>query len=111
MPYALETLACSFCSKKQSEVLKLFAGDSPGVSICDECVLDCAHSIETLVIKRLPPPFGEGAADTSSATLSLDSSELGESEEGVKQPEDLSAPETKTVNRFLARLGVRQANT
>lgn len=32
----LRQLRCSFCSKKESEVLKLVAG--PHVYICDECV-------------------------------------------------------------------------
>ncbi|MCX8516361.1 MAG: hypothetical protein ORN57_05185, partial [Alphaproteobacteria bacterium] len=32
-------LVCSFCSKKQQEVLKLIAG--PGVYICNECVALC----------------------------------------------------------------------
>ena len=35
---------CSFCSKKQSEAVKLVAGY--GVWICDECIRVCAETVE-----------------------------------------------------------------
>jgi hypothetical protein len=44
-PASKETsyLRCSFCGKKQSEVLKLIAG--PTNYICNECVYDCSQAI------------------------------------------------------------------
>src|SRR5687767_2219369 len=36
-------LACSFCGKKQAEVVKLIAG--PAVYICDECVGTCSDAL------------------------------------------------------------------
>lgn len=36
-------LECSFCNKKQAEVVKLIAG--PAVYICDECVADCSEAL------------------------------------------------------------------
>lgn len=45
-PQSKETtyLECSFCSKKQADVVKLIAG--PAVYICDECVGDCTQALE-----------------------------------------------------------------
>jgi hypothetical protein len=40
-----ENVACSFCSKRQSEVFALFAGPS-AVYICDECVSVLAQEVE-----------------------------------------------------------------
>lgn len=36
-------LECSFCGKKQAEVVKLIAG--PAVYICNECVGDCSKAL------------------------------------------------------------------
>jgi ATP-dependent protease Clp ATPase subunit len=44
MPDWKESLHCSFCHKKSTDVAKLIAG--PGVHICDECVGLCAEILE-----------------------------------------------------------------
>ncbi len=38
-------LECSFCKKKQAEVVKLIAG--PAVFVCNECVDDCTAALNT----------------------------------------------------------------
>ena len=43
-------LACSFCGKKQAQVVKLIAG--PGVYICDQCIALCTEIIEQEVGER-----------------------------------------------------------
>ena len=39
-----DNIACSFCSKRQGEVLAIFAGPS-AVYICDECVTLLAEQV------------------------------------------------------------------
>ena len=45
--------ACSFCSKPQTDVVKLVAG--PGVFICDECVALCVPLMAEEPSTRLEP--------------------------------------------------------
>lgn len=40
-----EKLLCSFCSKKQNQVIKLIAGGE-GVYICNECIILCSELLE-----------------------------------------------------------------
>lgn len=37
-PRPLETIRCSFCGKRGTEVEKMIAGPTPAVAICNECV-------------------------------------------------------------------------
>ena len=58
-----EALSCSFCAKRQFDVVKLVAG--PGVYICDECVDRCTQIIaEELDLK------GRRAGDAIRSTKS-----------------------------------------
>lgn len=45
-----ETLCCSFCGRKSSEVLKMVKG--PGVNICSECVM---VAVQYLILKDTMP--------------------------------------------------------
>ncbi|HEX3623220.1 MAG TPA: ClpX C4-type zinc finger protein [Acidimicrobiales bacterium] len=45
-----DLLACSFCGKRQDQVVKLIAG--PGVYICDECVQLCDRIVEDELADR-----------------------------------------------------------
>ncbi|HZL54091.1 MAG TPA: ClpX C4-type zinc finger protein [Solirubrobacteraceae bacterium] len=42
---AVADLRCSFCGKPKSQVLKLIAGPTPAVAICNECVELCGEII------------------------------------------------------------------
>ena len=42
---AVADLRCSFCGKPKSQVLKLIAGPSEAVAICNECVALCGEII------------------------------------------------------------------
>jgi hypothetical protein len=44
-PVSPAGLRCSFCGKPQSQVLKLIAGPTPAVAICNECVQLCGEII------------------------------------------------------------------
>jgi ClpX C4-type zinc finger protein len=41
-PVWLESIRCSFCGKRGSEVEKIVAGPTPAVAICSECVARCS---------------------------------------------------------------------
>lgn len=38
----LESIRCSFCGKRGTEVEKIVAGPTPAVAICSECIVLCA---------------------------------------------------------------------
>ncbi|MBV9606390.1 MAG: hypothetical protein JO027_14835 [Solirubrobacterales bacterium] len=44
-PSFLESIRCSFCGKRASEVDRIIAGPTPAVAICSECVGLCAEII------------------------------------------------------------------
>jgi ATP-dependent protease Clp ATPase subunit len=49
---------CSFCSKRQSDVYRLFAGPE-GVYICDECVTLSSEAVAEALeaeVRQLPSP-------------------------------------------------------
>jgi ClpX C4-type zinc finger len=50
-----DSIRCSFCGKRATEVEKVIAGPTPNVAICSECVGLCA---EILAEERSPghPP-------------------------------------------------------
>ena len=62
-----DKLACSFCGKTQTQVVKLIAG--PGVYICDQCVALCAEIIadETADRESRPDPTDEDLAAAARA--------------------------------------------
>ena len=41
-PPPLESIRCSFCGRRATEVGKVIAGPTPAVAICNECVALCA---------------------------------------------------------------------
>lgn len=51
---ALESLRCSFCGKRRSEVRSIVCGPTPDVAICDECVNLCAE----IIAEQLDHPAG-----------------------------------------------------
>jgi ATP-dependent Clp protease ATP-binding subunit ClpX len=55
MPDSKKILHCSFCDKRQDQVVKLIAG--PDVSICNDCVQLCQDILKEAIEK------GEGEAD------------------------------------------------
>jgi hypothetical protein len=44
-PAWIESIRCSFCGKRGTEVEKMVAGPTPAVAICSECVTLCAQII------------------------------------------------------------------
>ena len=42
---AFESIRCSFCGKRATEVDRVIAGPTPAVAICSECVELCAEII------------------------------------------------------------------
>ena len=42
---SLESIRCSFCGKRGTEVQKIVAGPTPAVAICSECVALCAQIV------------------------------------------------------------------
>ena len=42
-PVWLESIRCSFCGKRGTEVGKIVAGPTPAVAICNECVALCSQ--------------------------------------------------------------------
>jgi ClpX C4-type zinc finger protein len=44
-PAWLESIRCSFCGKRGTEAEKIVAGSTPGVAICNECIVLCAEII------------------------------------------------------------------
>jgi ATP-dependent Clp protease ATP-binding subunit ClpX len=42
-PAWLESIRCSFCGKRGSEVGRIVAGPTPAVAICSECIALCAE--------------------------------------------------------------------
>jgi hypothetical protein len=45
VPPSLDSIRCSFCGKRGTDVGKLIAGPTPAVAICNECVALCAEII------------------------------------------------------------------
>jgi hypothetical protein len=60
-PAWLESIRCSFCGKRGSEVGKILAGPTPAVAICNECVALCA----AIVREEPGPPDPFGPPDTA----------------------------------------------
>jgi ATP-dependent Clp protease ATP-binding subunit ClpX len=54
-----DSIRCSFCGKRRSEVASIVAGPTPAVAICNECVALCA---EIIAEPLPPPPRGDQAA-------------------------------------------------
>jgi hypothetical protein len=54
-----DSIRCSFCGKRRSEVASIVAGPTPAIAICNECVALCAEIIDGQVP---PPPDGDHAA-------------------------------------------------
>jgi ATP-dependent Clp protease ATP-binding subunit ClpX len=50
---ALGAIRCSFCGKRGTEVARMLAGPTPGVAICNECVVLCAQ-----IVAEEDGPFG-----------------------------------------------------
>ncbi len=44
-PAWLESIRCSFCGKRGTEVEKIVAGPTPAVAICSECVALCSQIV------------------------------------------------------------------
>jgi ClpX C4-type zinc finger len=42
---ALDSVRCSFCGKRGTEVGRIIAGPTPAVAICNECVELCSEII------------------------------------------------------------------
>jgi hypothetical protein len=60
-PAWLESIRCSFCGKRGTEVGKIIAGPTPAVAICNECVALCAE-----IVKEEPgPPCPFGPPDSA----------------------------------------------
>jgi hypothetical protein len=55
-PDWLESIRCSFCGKRGTEVGKIIAGPTPAVAICNECVDLCAEMIAEEGGAPGPPP-------------------------------------------------------
>jgi ATP-dependent Clp protease ATP-binding subunit ClpX len=45
-PPWVESLTCSFCGKKRTDVEMIVCGPTPAVAICNECVELCAEIME-----------------------------------------------------------------
>src|SRR5215472_16632727 len=77
-------VACSFCMKRPSQVLKLISG--AGVFICNECVDLCVQ-----ILAAGPAKTDEGQADTGEAdTDRADTAEFSHWEERVSDEELLA---------------------
>jgi ATP-dependent Clp protease ATP-binding subunit ClpX len=57
-PTSLDSIRCSFCGKRGTEVEAIVAGPTPAVAICKECVGLCAE----IVSEQHDPPPGAGPA-------------------------------------------------
>jgi ATP-dependent protease Clp ATPase subunit len=44
-PAWVESIRCSFCGKRGTELEKIVAGSTPAVAICNQCVALCAQII------------------------------------------------------------------
>jgi ATP-dependent Clp protease ATP-binding subunit ClpX len=58
-PAWLESIRCSFCGKRGTEVGRIIAGPTPAVAICSECVVLCAQ----IVAEDGGPPAPSGPPD------------------------------------------------
>jgi ATP-dependent Clp protease ATP-binding subunit ClpX len=57
-PAWLESIRCSFCGKRGTEVERIVAGSTPSVAICNECIVLCAQ----IVAEEEDPPGPPDAA-------------------------------------------------
>ncbi len=54
---SLDSIRCSFCGKRGTEVDRIIAGPTPAVAICNECVGMCSEIIaEERAGDRPPDP-------------------------------------------------------
>jgi ATP-dependent Clp protease ATP-binding subunit ClpX len=44
-PRPLDSIRCSFCGKRGTEVDRIIAGPTPAVAICSECVGLCSEMV------------------------------------------------------------------